>query len=261
VTKNWTGLANFLTANSGKTAAVGTFSSYTAAPARRISPLEQVQPACPIWKRCLDIGLLLLGLPIVLPVMLGVALVIKLVSKGPIFFKQERIGYLGKPFTCWKFRTMHVDANQETHRAHVQKLISSNQPLVKLDAKGDKRLIPFGRILRACCVDELPQLINVALGDMSLVGPRPCMGYEYSQFTSRQLHRFNSAPGMTGLWQMNRRSDTNFSQMMQMDLEYVNNRSLWLDMKILSLTVPSVIAQVRELRAARRAQALNPTRS
>jgi lipopolysaccharide/colanic/teichoic acid biosynthesis glycosyltransferase len=133
--------------------------------------------------------------------------------------------------------------------------------MIKLDTKGDKRLIPFGRILRACCLDELAQLINVALGDMSLVGPRPCMEYEYSQLKSWQLHRFDSAPGMTGLWQMKRRSDTNFGQMMQMDLEYVTQRSLWLDVKILSLTIPSVIAQVREIRAARRAQALSPTKS
>jgi lipopolysaccharide/colanic/teichoic acid biosynthesis glycosyltransferase len=254
-------MTNPLTASSACKAAVGVLHHCTAARARLVIPLEQAQPACPAWKRCLDISLLLLVLPVVLPVMLVVALAIKLVSKGPVFFKQERIGYLGKPFTCWKFRTMRIDANQGTHREHVQKLIASNQPMVKLDAKGDKRLIPFGRILRASCVDELPQLINVALGDMSLVGPRPCMEYEYSQLKSWQLHRFKSAPGMTGLWQMKRRSDTNFRQMMQMDLEYVTNRSLWLDIKILSLTIPSVIAQVREIRAARRAQALHPANS
>lgn len=254
-------MANLLTARLPSRAAVGVLGDYTAAPARLVAPLEQAQPACPAWKRCLDIGMLLLGLPVVLPVMVIVALVIKLVSKGPVFFKQERIGYLGKPFTCWKFRTMRVDANPGTHREHVQKLIASNQPMVKLDAKGDKRLIPFGRILRASCLDELPQLINVALGHMSLVGPRPCMEYEYSQLKSWQLHRFDSAPGMTGLWQMKRRSDTTFGQMMQMDLEYVSHRSLWLDVKILSLTIPSVITQVREIRAARRAQALHPAKS
>ncbi len=214
---------------------------------------NQAQRACPLWKRGLDLTLLLLGLPVVLPVMLVAALIIKLVSKGPVFFKQQRVGYLGKSFTCWKFRTMHVNASQGTHREHVQKLIASNQPMVKLDSKGDKRVIPFGRVLRTSCVDELPQLINVLLGDMSMVGPRPCMDYEYNHLKEAQLRRFETPPGMTGLWQMKRRSGTNFNQMMQMDLEYVASRSFWLDLKILFLTPPSVLAQVREARSAKKA--------
>ncbi len=261
VAQNWTEMANLATVSSGSTAGISSLRTFDAAPASLATPLALSQPACPTWKRGLDLGLLMLGLPIVLPLMLVVALVIKLVSKGPVFFKQQRIGYLGKPFTCWKFRTMRVDANQGTHREHVQQLIASNKPMIKLDTKGDKRLIPFGRILRAACLDELAQLINVALGDMSLVGPRPCMEYEYSQLKAWQLHRFKTAPGMTGLWQMKRRSDTNFTQMMEMDLEYVSRRSFWLDIKILGLTIPSVIAQVREVRAARRALALSTAKN
>lgn len=204
---------------------------------------------CPGWKRCLDLFLLLLGLPVILPVMLVVALLIKIVSKGPVFFRQERIGYLGKPFTCWKFRTMHADADPELHREYVGNLIANNLPLVKLDAKGDKRLIPLGGILRASGVDELPQLINVLLGEMSVVGPRPCIEYEYSQLLPWHRQRFNTPPGMTGLWQVKRRSDTSFSQMMQMDLFYVANRALRLDLMIVLQTIPAVWAQYRESRS------------
>lgn len=212
---------------------------------------KETQLGWPAWKRCLDLFLLLLGLPVVLPVMLVVSVWVKLVSKGPVFFRQERIGYGGKPFTCWKFRTMHVNADPGLHREHVGKLIANNLPLTKLDVKGDKRLIRGGRVLRASCVDELPQLINVFLGEMSMVGPRPCMEYEYKYFRPWQRQRFNSPPGMTGLWQIKRRPDTSFVQMMQMDLQYVSNRSLWFDLSILLQTPLSVVAQVKANRAAR----------
>lgn len=206
----------------------------------------------PVWKRCLDLFLLLLGLPVILPVMLVVALLIKLVSKGPVFFRQERIGYRGKPFTCWKFRTMHVNADPGLHREYVGKLIANDLPLVKLDLRGDKRVIPLGRFLRTSCVDEIPQLINVMLGEMSIVGPRPCMEYEYNQLLPWHRQRFNSPPGMTGLWQIKRRSGTSFSEMMQLDLHYVANRSFWLDLSIILQTLPAVCAQVRESRLAKR---------
>jgi lipopolysaccharide/colanic/teichoic acid biosynthesis glycosyltransferase len=213
---------------------------------------KEARSGCPAWKRCLDLILLLLGTPVILPVMLLVGLVVKLVSKGPVFFRQERIGYRGKPFTVWKFRTMHANADPALHREHVGKLIANNLPLTKLDIKGDKRLIPLGAVLRASCLDEIPQLINVALGDMSLVGPRPCMDYEYNQLLPWHRQRFSSPPGMTGLWQVKRRSDTSFAQMMQMDLFYVANRSLWLDLVLLLQTPFAVLAQVWESRVVKR---------
>jgi lipopolysaccharide/colanic/teichoic acid biosynthesis glycosyltransferase len=216
---------------------------------------KEARLGCPIWKRCLDLILLLLGLPVILPIMLVVGGLIKMVSKGPMFFRQERMGYRGKPFTCWKFRTMHVNADPGLHREHVGKLIANNLPLTKLDIKGDKRLIPFGAVLRAGCLDEIPQLINVVLGEMSLVGPRPCMDYEYKQLLPWHRQRFNSPPGMTGLWQVRRRADTSFVQMMQMDLYYVANRSLWFDLMILLQTPLAVLSQVRESRRARRLRA------
>ena len=219
-----------------------------------ITTASNTGSGCPPWKRCLDLFLLLLGLPVILPVMLVVALLVKMVSRGPVFFRQERIGYRGKPFTCWKFRTMHANADPGLHREHVGKLIANNLPLVKLDAKGDKRLIPLGGVLRASCVDEIPQLINVFLGEMSIVGPRPCMEYEYSQLLPWHRQRFNSPPGMTGLWQIKRRANTSFTEMMQMDLHYVTNRTLWFDLLIVLQTIPSVWLQVRESRALKQRQ-------
>ena len=203
---------------------------------------------CPVWKRCLDIIGVLLGLPVVLPVMFLVALVVRVASKGPIFFRQQRIGYGGKPFTVWKFRTMHVNADQKLHQEYVSKLISENLPLTKLDIKGDKRLIPFGKALRSSCLDELPQLFNVVRGEMSLVGPRPCMAYEFEQLLPWHKQRFNTPPGMTGLWQVKRSAATNFLEMMQMDLQYVANRTLWLDLAILAETVPAVFTQLKNSR-------------
>jgi len=196
----------------------------------------------------------LLGLPFVLPVMIVVGLIVWLLSRGPIFFRQQRIGYMGKPFTVWKFRTMHVDADPKLHEEHVGKLIAQNLPLTKLDVKGDKRLIRGGRVLRASCLDELPQLINVLLGDMSLVGPRPCMAFEYQQLLPWQKQRFNTPPGMTGLWQVKRGEQTSFAEMMEMDLEYVANRTLLLDLGILVGTVPAVFAQLKNVSLSKRLQ-------
>jgi lipopolysaccharide/colanic/teichoic acid biosynthesis glycosyltransferase len=214
----------------------------------------KTRSGCPGWKRCLDIGIVLLGLPFVLPVMLLAALIIRLVSRGPIFFKQQRIGYQGKPFTVLKFRTMHANADPKAHQEYVNRLIAQNLPLTKMDVKGDKRLIPMGRVLRASCVDELPQLFNVLLGDMSLVGPRPCMEFEYNQLLPWHKQRFNTPPGMTGLWQVKRGAHTSFREMMQLDLEYVANRTLWLDVSILLETVPAVFSQLKESRMAKRLQ-------
>lgn len=221
---------------------------------RLMAAANNSRSGCPAWKRCLDIAIVLAGLPVILPVTVVVALIIRLVSKGPVFFRQQRIGYSGKPFTVWKFRTMHVDADSRVHQEYVNHLITQNLPLTKLDIKGDKRLIPFGSVLRASCLDEVPQFINVVLGDMSLVGPRPCMEYEYNQLLPWHKHRFDSPPGMTGLWQVKRGPETSFLQMMQMDLQYVSNRTLWLDLSILLATVPAVLNQVKNSWSAKRLQ-------
>ncbi|HEV2453194.1 MAG TPA: sugar transferase, partial [Verrucomicrobiae bacterium] len=133
----------------------------------------------PRWKRALDIGLILLALPLLIPLVLATSAIIWLVSDGPILFKQERIGRGGEKFLCFKFRTMFTSSNSASHEGHLRHLIESNTPMTKMDTGGDKRIIPFGVFLRATGLDELPQLINVLQGDMSIVGPRPCLPYEY----------------------------------------------------------------------------------
>lgn len=210
-------------------------------------------PRVPTWKRVLDISLIVLALPVLLPVGFFISLLIKFASSGPIIFKQERIGLRGSRFMCFKFRTMHVNADTGVHQGHLQDLMKSNRPMVKLDAKGDRRLIRGGILLRSFGLDELPQLINVLRGDMSLVGPRPAIPYEYEQFLPRHRRRCETLPGLTGLWQVNGKNLTTFEQMIDFDLQYVERKSVWLDLKIIFLTIPAMVNQAIQVRAARRA--------
>src|SRR5260370_16181460 len=183
----------------------------------------------PRWKRTLDIACVLLAAPFVIPLALLIALGIKLVSRGPILFKQQRIGYLGRRFPCLKFRTMVVDADTGIHAGHLNRLMSANCPMTKLDAAGDPRLIPGGRLLRSLGLDELPQLINVLRGEMSLVGPRPCLPYEYELYLPRHRQRCETLPGLTGLWQVSGKNETTFEEMIDLDIEYGEKQSLPLD--------------------------------
>src|ERR1700744_1984114 len=136
----------------------------------------------PRWKRLLDITAILVALPVLLPLALLVGLTIRGVSRGPTLFKQERVGYRGGRFMCLKFRTMQCGAETRAHQGHLRQLMESDQPMTKMDCRGDSRIIPFGRLLRSSGLDELPQLINVLAGEMSLVGPRPCLPYEADQY-------------------------------------------------------------------------------
>jgi len=131
-------------------------------------------------------------------------------------------------------------------------LISSNLPMAKMDLHGDPRLIPGGWWLRASGLDELPQIINVLRGDMSLIGPRPCLPYEYDRYLPWQKERFNTLPGLTGLWQVSGKNTTTFDEMMHLDIQYVRNKSLWLDLKILLMTVPTVIIEIKNTRRGRK---------
>jgi lipopolysaccharide/colanic/teichoic acid biosynthesis glycosyltransferase len=208
----------------------------------------------PAWKRALDLCSVILALPFLLPAFLIIALVIKLLSRGPVFFRQERIGHHGKPFYCLKFRTMKVNACTAGHEGHLATLIRSDAPMTKLDKIGDPRLIIFGRVLRSSGLDELPQLINVFRGEMSLVGPRPCMRYEYERYEEWHKQRFNAFPGLTGLWQVSGKNKTTFNEMIRLDLEYASRMSLWLDLKIVFKTLPVLLGQICEMysRAAKR---------
>jgi lipopolysaccharide/colanic/teichoic acid biosynthesis glycosyltransferase len=198
----------------------------------------------PRWKRILDIIFILLILPFILPLAALVTVLIRLVSDGPVLFRQERVGHLGKRFMCLKFRTMYVGAETTTHQGHLEQLIKSAQPMVKLDSHGDSRIIPFGSWLRLSGLDELPQFINVLRGEMSVVGPRPCMAYECDHYLPWQRERFNTLPGLTGLWQVSGKNLTTFTEMMHLDINYARNKTLWLDLMIILKTVPAILGQV-----------------
>ncbi len=197
----------------------------------------------PPWKRLMDIFGAFCGLCLLSPVFMFLSLLIKTVSPGPVFFKQERIGFLGKKFICWKFRTMHVNNPENVHASYFSNLIKNEQAMKKLD-KQDARIIPFGRIIRKTGLDELPQLYNVLMGDMSLIGPRPCIKYEADNYELWQRRRFDTIPGITGLWQVNGKNKTTFNEMMRYDIRYTKKKNILTDTLILFKTLPAVIAQV-----------------
>lgn len=203
----------------------------------------------------MDIALILLALPLLLPVVSVIAMLIWIVSPGPVLFRQERIGYLGRRFMCFKFRTMAVGADAAMHEGYLQNLLESNVPMVKMDAEGDPRVIPFGSILRSSGLDELPQLINVLLGEMSLVGPRPCLPYEYEKYHPWQRERFKAVPGLTGLWQVSGKNRTTFVEMVELDIKYERTKTIWLDLKIIFKTIPALIVQMGDDRMRKKSLA------
>jgi lipopolysaccharide/colanic/teichoic acid biosynthesis glycosyltransferase len=204
-----------------------------------------------LWKRALDLTVIVLLSPAALLIGAVVALIIRCGSRGPVIFRQRRVGYLGREFVLFKFRTMRADAETESHRNYTQSLVKSQAPMLKLDVKRDPRLIPLGAALRATGLDELPQLLNVLRGEMSLVGPRPCIPYEYEVYTPAHRRRFEATPGLTGLWQVSGKNRTTFEEMIQLDVEYARRQSLWLDLKIILKTLPALWTQCRDLRAAK----------
>lgn len=206
----------------------------------------------PLWKRVLDFVVILAASPLWLPVAGLVALVIRFGSRGPLIFRQQRVGCRGRIFTCYKFRTMQINADQAAHQHHVKDLFRSSTPMIKLDAGNDGRLIPGGAWIRAGGLDELPQLFNVLRGEMSIVGPRPCIPYEYDLYEPEQRHRFDAPPGLTGLWQVSGKNRTTFAEMIRLDIAYARRMCLWLDLKILLLTAPAILQQVLDQRAAKR---------
>jgi len=200
----------------------------------------------PAWKRTLDIVGALVFLILSIPVFLIYTLYIKIVSPGPVLFKQKRLGFKGQLFDFLKFRTMCVDNNTGCHKTHLKELINSDKPMEKLDEGRDPRIIFGGRIIRKTCIDELPQLINVLRGEMSLVGPRPCLPYEAEEYLRWHKNRFDIRPGITGLWQVSGKNKLHFKQMIRLDISYLRNLSLWLDLKILLLTFPAIVQFVSE---------------
>ncbi len=186
------------------------------------------------------------------------ALLVVCGSRGPILFRQRRVGYKGREFTCFKFRTMKVDAETACHREHFRHLMEAEVPMTKLDARKDPRLAPLGALLRTTGLDELPQLINVLRGEMSLVGPRPCIPYEYENYKPWQRRRFEAVPGLTGLWQVSGKNRTTFNEMMHLDIEYSERTSLGLDLKIIVKTLPALWQQCLDMRGRKGAAAEAP---
>jgi lipopolysaccharide/colanic/teichoic acid biosynthesis glycosyltransferase len=195
----------------------------------------------PRWKRPLDVFGAVVALALSSPFFIFVPLFIRMVSRGPVFFRQERVGYGGRTFTFLKFRTMHVNVDSDVHRKYYSQLMTSDKPMIKLDDR-DPRIIPIGRILRKASIDEIPQLICVLKGDMSLVGPRPCLPSEARAYLKWQRYRYDVKPGMTGLWQVSGKDQLTFKQMIRLDILYAQRMSLFMDLKILLKTFPAVIA-------------------
>ncbi len=220
------------------------------APCVAIDFPEVVVSRIPAWKSALDSTCIFLALPIWLPLMIFLMIVTRLASPGPIFYRQKRVGLGGRHFLIWKFRTMKMSAETQTHERHLEELIRIDCPMTKLDAYGDPRLAPLGRFLRASGLDELPQIFNVLCGEMSLVGPRPCLPNEFAHYQPWQRERVNGLPGLTGYWQVNGKNKTTFNEMIAMDLYYLKNLSFLLDVKIIFKTCAVMAGQVFESRAA-----------
>jgi lipopolysaccharide/colanic/teichoic acid biosynthesis glycosyltransferase len=194
----------------------------------------------------LDVTVAALALIVLAPLMLVIMAAIRLESRGPILFRQRRLGRSRAPFTVNKFRTMRVGVSHDVHREFVLSLIAGAQPL-QADGKplfklaSDDRVTRVGRFLRRASLDELPQLWNVLHGEMSLVGPRPPIPYEVEHYPPHWFARFAVKPGVTGLWQVSGRSKLTLEEMIALDIDYVRQRSPWLNLWILLRTVPAVL--------------------
>ena len=208
-------------------------------------------------KRCLDLVLTAGLLLVLLPALLVIGLLIRVGTDGPVLYRQERVGarrrrrdggsvWEVRTFTFLKFRSMYADADPSLHREHVAAFVEGSLASAPgTDAayklQDDSRITRLGRVLRRTSLDELPQLLNVLKGEMSLVGPRPLPTYEVDLYLDDHWERFTALPGITGLWQVNGRCDVPFKEMIRLDLAYVRAQSLWLDLKILLLTLPAVV--------------------
>ena len=202
-------------------------------------------------KRCIDLSGSVIALMIFSPVFIAIAVAVKMTSKGPVIFRQTRVGMHGQPFTFLKFRSMYIDRDENPHIDYIKKFIDGKpveaggadekREVYKLTK--DPRITPVGRWIRKTSLDELPQFINVLKGEMSLVGPRPPLPYEFDLYDTWHKRRLRQVkPGITGLWQVHGRSSTTFDDMVRLDLKYVDERSLWLDIKILLKTPAAVFS-------------------
>jgi lipopolysaccharide/colanic/teichoic acid biosynthesis glycosyltransferase len=196
------------------------------------------------WKRPLDLLLGAVAALALSPLIVCLALLVRLESGSPVFFRQERIGQDGRPFRIWKFRSMYTDSDDHRHRVAASAWFAAQPTNGGYKPDGDPRVTPFGGFLRKTSLDELPQLFNVLSGDMSLVGPRPGIAYELDHYLPWYFERQAVKPGMTGLWQVSGRDRLSADAMMRLDVRYVRERTLWLDLKILTLTLPALMGRI-----------------
>jgi lipopolysaccharide/colanic/teichoic acid biosynthesis glycosyltransferase len=195
-------------------------------------------------KRLFDITASLAALIVLSPLLLLIALLVKLDSRGPVLFTQERLGRDMKTFTMYKFRSMTTGASDKFHREAVKRTAESNRREVgTFKSLDDPRVTRVGRFIRAWNLDELPNLLNILRGDMSVVGPRPALDYELPYYKDWYFARFAVRPGLTGLWQVKRADAEDFDEMIRMDVQYVADMSFWLDLKLIALTIPSIIRE------------------
>ncbi len=200
-------------------------------------------------KRTLDLAGSITGLVVLSPLFLLLAAMVKADSPGPALFSQKRIGRSQKEFTFYKFRSMYANCDERLHHDYMAKLIGSgSQESLKgkdgcFKLEEDPRVTRIGRFLRKSSLDELPQLVNVLKGDMSLVGPRPAISYEVEMYEPWHMARLMVKPGITGLWQVSGRSAKDFQEMVELDLEYIDSWSVWLDLKIIMKTFVVVFSR------------------
>ena len=210
---------------------------------------EPLSDAEKFIKRLFDISIASAAILTLAPVWILISLFIKSDSRGAVLFKQERVGMDGRKFLCYKFRTMRSDADENVHREayrkNIEGLIEANAGSVEKPVfgkvKNDSRVTKFGKFLRRTSLDELPQFLNVLRGEMSVVGARPPIPYEVEDYEIKHRRRLDMKPGITGLWQVSGRNRLTFEEMVQIDLYYIENWSLWLDLKIILLTLPAVL--------------------
>ncbi len=207
--------------------------------------LSVEEPFLYTWaKRCFDIVVSLLLLLALSPLIAAIALLIRLDSPGPAIFKQRRVGKGGREFTLYKFRSMYHNADEDVHRVFAKRYIKGQgetDEQGRYKPKSDPRVTWVGHVLRLTSLDELPQLVNVLKGEMSLVGPRPAVHYEVDEYKRWQLQRLAVLPGLTGLAQISGRSSLHFDKIVRLDLAYIEERSFWVDLKIVLLTIPVVL--------------------
>ena len=197
----------------------------------------QPSPVDEALRRTLDVGVAAIALLLLLPLLALVALLIRLDSPGPVLFVQKRVGKDGREFPVFKFRSMFTDAE-----ARLSSVLAANErtgPVFKM--RHDPRITRIGRPLRRCSLDEVPQLLNVLRGEMSLVGPRPALPREVALYTPVQRGRLSVTPGLTGLWQVSGRASLSFEESVALDLEYVRRQSFWLNVVLLVRTIPAVL--------------------